>query len=224
MRSGDLPTMRPVRSAFVLSASGLLLAAGALLSACSHTDESAASSTPRPALAAAPNGAVTAFETVRAVLQDPRCQNCHPAGDAPLQGDEGRVHDQFVQRGPDGRGLPGEQCSTCHGKSNLPDSYGPRQPPGVSTEWHLPPAEMKMVFVGMSSRALCEQLKDPARNGHKDLAELVKHVSSDPLVLWAWSPGLGRRPVPISHADFAAAFRRWTDAGAPCPTGATASR
>lgn len=35
---------------------------------------------------------VAAFETVRAVLQHPRCQNCHIPGDAPLQFDEGRAH------------------------------------------------------------------------------------------------------------------------------------
>jgi len=204
------------------SAIGLVLACGALVAACSHAPETTPTAT--PALAATAKDPVTSFETVRAVLQDPRCQNCHPPGNAPLQGDEGRVHDQFVQRGPDGRGMPGEQCSTCHGKANLPDSYGPRQPPGVSTEWHLPPPDMKMVFVGLSSRALCEQLKDPARNGHKDLAALVHHVSTDPLVLWAWSPGFGRRAVSTPHADFVAAFKRWTDAGAPCPPATTASR
>jgi len=221
MTSGGLPTMpRPVGRPLAL---GVLLAVSAPLGACSHAGDAAEPKT-APAAALTAKDPVASFETVRAVLQDPRCQNCHPPGDAPLQGDEGRVHDQLVQRGPDGRGLPGEQCSTCHGKANLPDSYGPRQPPGVSTEWHLPPPEMRMVFVGLPSRALCEQLKDPARNGHKDLAGLVQHVSTDPLVLWAWSPGFGRRPVPIPHADFVAAFKRWTDAGAPCPGGMTASR
>ncbi|MEJ7604146.1 MAG: hypothetical protein WKG01_40145, partial [Kofleriaceae bacterium] len=52
--------------------------------ACSST-----SSTPKQGNREA---GLVAFETVRAVLQHPRCQNCHPAGDAPLQGDEGRLH------------------------------------------------------------------------------------------------------------------------------------
>ena len=52
-------------------------------------------------------GGLAAFETVRAVLQHPRCQNCHPAGDAPLQGDEGRVHAMMVMRGPTGHGMAG---------------------------------------------------------------------------------------------------------------------
>ena len=90
-------------------------------------------------------------------------------------------------------------------------------PPGVSKGWHLPPADMKMVFVGLGSRELCEQLKDPNRNGGKDLAALVEHVSSDPIVLWGWDPGFGRKPVPIPHAEFVTAFKAWATAGAPCP-------
>jgi hypothetical protein len=79
-------------------------------------------------------------------------------------------------------------------------------PPGVAAGWHLPPPEMKMV-----------QLKDPTRSGGKDIAGLVEHVSADPLVLWGWSPGFGRTPVPVPHAEFVSAFRTWADAGGPCP-------
>ena len=80
-----------------------------------------------------------AFDTVKQVLQHPRCQNCHIVDDAPLQLDEGRLHAQYVQRGVDGRGLTGMTCSTCHGASNAPASYGPHAPPGAPN-WHLPPA------------------------------------------------------------------------------------
>ena len=45
------------------------------------------------------------------------------------------------------------------------------------------------------------------RNGGKDLAALVKHVSADPSVLWGWSPGFGRAPVPVPDAKFARAFK-----------------
>jgi hypothetical protein len=48
-----------------------------------------------------------AFETVRAVFQHPRCQNCHPDGDVPLQGDDGRLHNQHIRRGPKGEGMTG---------------------------------------------------------------------------------------------------------------------
>lgn len=203
------------------------LGTAVLLAACSHTATDVPSPG-QPAAATAPpaSDAVNAFETVRAVLQSPRCQNCHPAIDRPLQGDLSLVHTMDVQRGPEGHGVPGAQCATCHGKANLPDSYGAHQPPGVATDWHLPPPDMKMVFVGRSAKDLCEQLKDPARNGHKDMAALVKHVSSDPLVLWGWAPGFGRKPVAVPHTEFVAAFKRWADAGGPCPADGprTASR
>jgi hypothetical protein len=176
-----------------------------------------ASSAIEPTLAAASADPVAAFETVRVVLQDPRCQNCHPVGDRPLQGDASLVHSMNIQRGPDGHGVPGAECSTCHGKTNLPASYGAHQPPGVSSDWHLPKPDMKMTFVGRSPRELCEQLKDPARNGGMTFPALLKHVSSDPLVLWGWAPGTGRKPVSVPHAEFVAAFQRWSAAGGPCP-------
>jgi hypothetical protein len=192
-------------------------AASGQASAASVASASSAQGAPGKGSAdAAPMDPLVAFERVRVVLQDPRCQNCHPPGDAPLQGNEGRAHDQNVLRGPDGQGSLGLACSTCHAQVNPPASYGPNMPPGAPG-WHMPPPDMKMVFVGMSSGPLCDQLKDPKRNGGKDLAALLHHVSEDPLVLWGWSPGLGRKPVGVSHADFVAAFVAWASAGAPCP-------
>jgi hypothetical protein len=137
---------------------------------------------------------LVAFEKVRSVLQHPRCQNCHPAGDAPLQGDDGHPHTQNVQRGP----------------------YGPHMPPGAATGWRMPPRDMKMVFVGKSPHDLCEGLKDPAHNGGRDAAALRTHLE-DPLVAWGWHPGRGRAPIPMSRQDFLTAFETWSAAGAPCP-------
>src|SRR5918997_7040087 len=55
------------------------------------------------AIAAAAAGddaaARAAFEAAAPVFFYPRCMNCHPAGDAPLQGDDSRVHAQNVKRG-----------------------------------------------------------------------------------------------------------------------------
>ena len=158
---------------------------------------------------------LAAFETVRAVLQHPRCQNCHIPGDAPLQFDDGRVHGQNVLRGPDGNGAPGLACATCHGTANPPASYGAHTPPGAPG-WHLPPPERKMVFIGLSSGDLCRGLKDERANGGKNLDALLEHVDKDKLVLWGWSPGLGRDPVSISHDTLVAKFRQWVAAGAPC--------
>ena len=186
-----------------------LLAATAVL-ACSHSAPA-----PSPAVAT-PDSALASFEVVKGVLQSPRCVNCHPTGDAPTQGDDTHVHLQYVQRGPDGQGAPGQRCATCHGLANPPASYGMHQPPGVSKGWKLPPPEHRMVFAGLTSTALCKQLKDPKQNGGKSMDELMKHVSSDPLVVWGWAPGFGRAPVPVPHAEFVRAFKAWADAGAPC--------
>ena len=57
---------------------------------------------------------LAAFETVKAVFQHPRCQNCHIPGDAPLF-DVDHPHAMNVRRGPDGNGAPGQTCATCHG-------------------------------------------------------------------------------------------------------------
>ena len=169
--------------------------------------------------AAAPASAnadgVAAFETVRAVLQHPRCQNCHVPGDAPLQFDDGRAHSLGILRGPQGKGVVGLPCTTCHAGANPPESYGAHIPPGAP-EWRLPPPEQKMVFIGLKSGELCRRLKDPRANGGKNLDALVTHVTSDKLVLWGWNPGVGRRPVSIPHDQFVAKFKQWVAAGAPC--------
>ena len=160
--------------------------------------------------------AVAAFETVRQVLQHPRCQNCHIPGDAPLQYDAGLVHALGVVRGPEGHGAPGLPCASCHGTANSPASYGTRAPPGAP-HWALPPPEQKMAWIGLSPPALCATIQDKQANGGRDLAALLTHVSSDELVLWGWDPGGDRAPVPVAHAEFVAKFKQWADAGGPCP-------
>ena len=159
---------------------------------------------------------LAAFETVRKVLQHPRCQNCHIPGDAPLQLDEGRPHAQNVVRGRTGHGAPGLPCSTCHAEKNPPASYGAWMPPGAPN-WHLPPPETKMVFIGLSPAQLCATVKDREATGGKDLPAMLEHVAHDKLVLWGWDPGVGRAPVSVPHAEFVKQFRTWMDAGAPCP-------
>src|SRR5882672_5102243 len=125
----------------------ILLSVAWSLLACSDPRAPVASPSNAPALAA--------FETVGQVLQHPRCQNCHPPGDAPLQGDDGRVHAQNVRRGQDGRGNVGEECTTCHGPANPPSAYGARVPPGSEELWRMPEEHTKLVFVGLAPHALC---------------------------------------------------------------------
>jgi hypothetical protein len=159
--------------------------------------------------------AIRAFEKVKAVLQHPRCQNCHIPGDAPLQHDEGVSHAMNVKRGTDGHGAAAMECASCHQTRNLPAEYGPNVPPGAPN-WHLPPAHMKMVFIGLSSGELCRVLRNPKSNGGKTAAQLIEHVAADKLVLWGWMPGGNRAPVAVPHAEFVAAFTQWASAGMPC--------
>ena len=191
----------------------IFLTAGFAAISCSHAPAPA----PASVAPSASSDPIASFETIRGVLQSPRCVNCHPNGDQPTQGDDSHIHLQSVQRGPSGRGAVGLACATCHGKANPPDSYGAHMPPGVSTEWRLPPPEHRMVFAGRSSRELCLQLKDLRQNGGKDMVGLTHHMADDALTRWGWSPGYGRKPVPISHDEFVRAFQRWAGAGAPCP-------
>lgn len=149
-------------------------------------------------------------------IATPGSQKCHIPGDAPLQFDAGLTHAQNVKRGDAGKGAAGLPCATCHGAANLPARYGAHVPPGAPN-WHLPPPEHKMVFINVPAAQLCATLNDPKQNGGKDLAALLTHVTSDGLVLWGWNPGQGRAPVPVTHNAFVAAFKKWTDAGAPCP-------
>lgn len=163
--------------------------------------------------AASPPSAVdpavgAAFSTIAQVLLHPRCRNCHPNGDRPLQGDDPRPHAMNIQRGLEAVGLA---CATCHGEENLD---GPRLPPGAP-HWGLAPAEQ--VFEGRSPAELCRQLVDPATNGDRTLQDLLHHMTEDPLVLWGWDPGEGRAPVSVPQPEFAAAVRAWVAAGGPCP-------
>jgi hypothetical protein len=150
------------------------------------------------------------FLEIAKVLRSPRCQNCHPAGDAPLQTDAGTRHTMGVTRRSPKVGLP---CTTCHREKN---ASLPGGPPGVAG-WHMPPDDTPMVFEGRTPTELCEQLKDLGRNGGRGLAEIEEHLAHDPLVLWGWDPGPGRTRPPIAHAKFVEHARRWIARGAPCP-------
>jgi hypothetical protein len=165
--------------------------------------------------AAKPDAAASraAFLQVYRVLISPRCQNCHPAGDAPLQGDDSHVHLQNVKRGPDGHGVTAMRCDTCHQTANL---SGAHMPPG-NPKWALTPPAHKMVFVGRSPAELCKQIKDPKQNGERSLEKLLDHVAKDDLVGWGWSPGDGRTLPPLSRADTLTQMKIWIAGGAACP-------
>lgn len=154
-----------------------------------------------------------AFLAAYKVLMHPRCMNCHPSGDVPLQGDDSHLHAQNVQRGPNGKGKYALKCANCHQDTNLP---GENLPPG-NPNWHLPKPEAPLVFQGKSPAELARQLKDPKQNGGKTLDQILHHVAEDKLVLWGWDPGDGRTKPPLSHAEFVQKMKEWIEKGAVVP-------
>jgi hypothetical protein len=155
---------------------------------------------------------VKAFKDVYKVLMSPRCLNCHPKGDVPLQGDDSHFHVMAPKRGKDGKGLYAMKCTNCHQPKN---TAGRHTPPG-NPDWHLPPSDMKMIFEGRTAHQLAKQLIDPAQNGNKDIKKLIEHAD-DALVLAGWNPGEGRTLPPLSHAAFKKAWFSWLNNGAYAP-------
>ena len=155
---------------------------------------------------------VALFEEAGKVVQHPRCVNCHPAGDRPLQGDEARLHLPAVQRGDGNLGVAGLRCTACHGAANYDVVGMPGHP-----KWALAPIEM--AWEGRTLGQICEQIKDPARNGGHDMAFIVDHMANDSLVGWGWDPDAGRGPVPGTQAQFGEIIKAWAETGAHCPKG-----
>lgn len=159
-------------------------------------------------------GSVKAFMSVYKVLMSPRCMNCHPAGDQPLQGDDNHIHTMNVKRGVDGHGVYSMRCSNCHQAENDP---GAHLPPG-NPNWGLPPAKMRMVFQGRTPRELAIQLLDPKQNGGRTKAQVLDHITNDGLVGWAWHPGEGRTLPPMTRAALVTQTRLWIAKGAYVPS------
>lgn len=150
------------------------------------------------------------FTELGKVLTSPRCVNCHPASDRPRQGDQGRPHQPPVARGPDGHGTASMRCANCHGAANFEPGRVPGHP-----EWHLAPRTM--AWEGKSITEICEQIKDPARNGQRKVEDLLHHIGEDTLVGWAWAPGYGRTPAPGTQAEAGALVAAWIASGSACP-------
>ncbi|MGB3775745.1 MAG: hypothetical protein WA951_10855 [Leeuwenhoekiella sp.] len=154
-----------------------------------------------------------AFKKVYSVLMHPRCMNCHPKGDVPLQGDDSHIHNMLPQRGKDGMGITAMKCTNCHGAEGVP---GEHTPPG-NPHWKLPPADMKMVFQGKNAHELALQLVNPDKNGHKDMEALREHAE-DTLVKSGWNMGGDRELPPLSYEEFKEVWYTWIDNGAYAPS------
>ena len=74
-----------------------------------------------------------------------------------------------------------------------------------------------MAWQGRTLADICRQIKDPARNGGRDLEKIRHHMADDDLVGWGWNPGEGRTPAPGTQKQFGDLIRAWIDSGAACP-------
>ncbi len=163
---------------------------------------------------------LVAWQQVYSVLTHPRCINCHTATNYPQQGDDRHRHLINVVRGPEGKGVPGLNCATCHQEANA-DSTGV---PG-GHNWHLAPLSMAWQDRNdqrLSSAEICRAITDRSKKHNLDGPGLLKHHEEEALVLWAWQPGRRidgtmRTLPPLTHAQFVEATRRWVEAGTPCP-------
>ena len=157
------------------------------------------------------------FGEIAKVLTHPRCMNCHPAGEHPLQGADRHEHMPPAWRGDGGTGIAGALCSSCHTEKNFTlvgtgATY--KSIPG-HPRWGLAPLEM--AWEGKSVGQICEQIKDQNRNGGRTLAQLHEHLAQDDLVAWGWSPGEGREAAPGTQAQLGELAKAWIDSGAECP-------
>lgn len=154
------------------------------------------------------------FTEMGAVLTHPRCLNCHPVTGGPTQGDDMRPHSPPVIRGEADFGAAAMNCNTCHSADNVEFASAPGSIPGHEP-WMLAPVSMG--WQGLTLGEICEQIKDPERNGGKTLEALWEHNAHDGLVGWGWHPGEGREPAPGSQELFGQLTRAWIDTGAICP-------
>jgi hypothetical protein len=154
------------------------------------------------------------FGELGRLIEHPRCMNCHPAGDHPLQGSDHHEHMPRVWRGETGH--LATNCFGCHTERNvtLHEAASYKSIPG-NPRWDTAP--MSMAWEGKSLGDICRQLKDVSRNGGRDLAMLQEHVAKDELVGWAWHPGEGREPAPGDQQTAGQLVQAWIETGAQCP-------
>lgn len=164
-----------------------------------------------------PTADVTPFDVMMQVVTHKRCMNCHPSGDRPRQGEDSHLHNFNVQRGPDNHGVAALQCSTCHQKDNNDYAGVPGAP-----HWGLAP--LSMAWEGLGRAEIARSFLNEENNGGRSLEDIVKHMTEDELVLWAFEPGVdnegnAREKPPVSEAEFIAAVKAWAAGGAVVPEG-----
>ena len=163
--------------------------------------------------------------------------------DYPRQGDNRHPHYYAVLRGDSfnfptaegtgivqpGMGPPYEHCTKCHGTDNdpvtgIPGTTNPDFNPGQPF-WALAPTSMAWESapgVPLKGAQLCAALLDMTKNGNRTPAQLLEHITNEPLVKWAFAPGIGQNGKPrttpaIPQDQLIQWFQIWINEGTPCP-------
>ncbi len=164
---------------------------------------------------------LAAFDRIFEVTSHPRCSNCHVGADnipmwsGPTYG-EARSHGMNINAGESRIGAETLPCSTCHAYNDQAGGNDiAHAAPQVAMTWQLPPVEA--AWFGQTATYVCDQLRDPDRNGGRDMLELAEHLGHDVILHWAWTPGGGREPAPYSLQDHVDDLLIWGVAGMPCP-------
>ena len=162
--------------------------------------------------------ALAAWDRIYEVASHPRCSNCHvgpanrPMWSGPTYG-KTRPHGMNINAGDSRIGADTVLCSTCHAyREGLNDL--PHAAPQVAMNWQLAPVEAE--WFGKSSTEVCQQLRDPDRNGGRDHLEIAEHLDHDLILHWAWNPGGGREPAPYDLQSHVNDVLAWGVGGMPC--------
>ena len=160
-----------------------------------------------------------AWARIYEVASHPRCANCHtgpsdrPMWSGPTYG-KARPHGMNINAGESRIGAEYVTCSTCHALRETGLNNVPHAAPQVAMDWRLAPVEAE--WFGKSSVEICNQLRDPERNGDRDHLDLASHLDHDLILHWAWNPGGGREPAPHSLQQHVNDILAWGVAGFPC--------
>lgn len=134
---------------------------------------------------------LAAWDRIHEVARHPRCANCHtgpsdrPMWSGPSYG-ETRPHGMNIRAGESRIGAEHLPCQACHTTTteDRDDANAtPHAAPRVAMSWQLAPVEAH--WFGRSSVEICEQLRDPERNGGRDMMALAEHLGHDLILHWA---------------------------------------
>lgn len=178
---------------------------------------------PPPAGSVSQARGLEAWARIYEVASHPRCANCHvgeserPMWSGPSYG-AARPHGMNVYAGKSRIGAETLLCGTCHVNSTATERGNPvpHAAPRIAGAWRLAPVEAD--WFGRASDEICEQLRDPERNGNRTYLQLAEHLNHDRILHWAWNPGGNREPAPRTLQDHVNDILRWGAAGMPCPS------